>query len=870
MGIVQWLLRAVRGRRAEDDLRRELGAHVELEIEDRLAEGLSPEAARTAALRTIGNVTRIEEQVHDLSPWAWWDSARQDVRYALRTFRRRPAFAVTAVLTLALGIGANGAIFSVVDALVLRPLPVAQPQDLVVIRDLENGNYSYPDYVALRDGDSPLAALLAASSLQRFTVSAGAEAEKAAVRLVTANYFATLGVLPAAGRLLGGSDTAPEAVISDGYWARRFGRSRDAIGRLIRVNGVALTVVGVAPRRFFGETPGESPDVFASLAVQRPPGMIDRGFSWLYLMGRLKPGATAAQAQASLSARVASIATPDMKNPGTRTLVIPGVTGNPRWGERVGSPLWVLTAVVGIVLLIACANLATLLLTRGAARRREIAMRMAIGASRGRIIRQLLTETLLLSTTGGLMSVILALWGGRLLAQMASAIGTGPELDLGLAIDARLLLFTAAASIVAGLIVGLAPSIQEVRSAGRGLTVSDQRIVSGERARGLRGALIMIQVALSVVLVAGSLMFLRTLTNLASQPLGFRTEGLLRVEVEPERGYRPPASVFPVLLDRVAALPGVTAVTGVVGGTLANIGGVYGLQFERFTPRSDQDGRARADWVGPEYFRTAGMRLIAGRDFSVRDAAEGPRVAVLNQVAARFYFGADATAVNRRFTFNKQEYEIVGVAENAKYADLRETTPRMIYFALLQGTGVPAAPNALEVRTAAPDPRGLAAAIRSAVHDVDPRLTVGETLTLAERVDRKLGREHLVANLSTFFGALTLLLVSVGIYGTLAYVVGQRTKEIGMRLALGARRVEVLWLVLREIVVILAIGTAAGVGAAVGAGRLVRSLLFGLEPADVLTLATAAAILATVALAAGFLPAFRASRLDPAEVLREP
>ncbi len=867
MGLWPRLLRVLRRRRFDDDdLRRELGAHVELEIEERLAEGLSPEAARTAALRAVGNVTLIEEQVHDLSPWAWWDSARQDVRYALRTFRRRPAFAVTAVLTLALGIGANGAMFSVVDALVLRPLPVPHPRDLVVIRDLENGNYSYPDYIALRDGDGPLAALLAASSLQRFTVSAGTEAEKAAVRLVTANYFATLGVVPAAGRLLGGSDTTPEAVISDGYWARRFARSQDALGRLLRVNGVALTVVGVAPRGFFGETPGESPDVYASLALQRPQGLTERGFSWLYLMGRLKPGATAAQAQASLSARVAAIASPDMKNPGARTFVIPGVAGNGRWRERVGSPLWVLTAVVGIVLLIACANLATLLVTRGAARRREIAMRMAIGASRGRIVRQLLTETLLLSATGGLASVVLALWGGRLLVQMASAIGTGPELDLGLAIDARLLVFTALASIGAGLVFGLAPAIQEVRTAGRGLTVSHQRIVSGERARGVRGALITIQVALSIVLVAGSVMFLRTLTNLASQPLGFRAEGLLRVELEPERGYRPAAAVFPTLLDRVAALPGVTAATTVVGGTLANIGGVYGLQFEGFTLRGEQDGRARADWVGPEYFRTAGMRLIAGREFSVRDAAESPRVAVLNQAAARFYFGGDAAALNRRFTFNTQEYEIVGIAENAKYADLRETTPRMIYFAGLQGA---TPPHAIEVRTAAPDPRGLAPAIRAAVHDVDPRLSAGETLTLAERVDRKLGREHLVASLSTFFGALTLLLVSVGIYGTLAYVVGQRTKEIGMRLALGAKRVEVLWLVLREIVVILAIGTAAGAAGAVGAGRFVRSLLFGLEPADAVTLATAAAILATVALAAGFLPAFRASRLDPAEVLRE-
>ncbi len=849
-----------------DEIRRELDAHVALETEEHLADGRSIRAARSAALRTVGNVTLIEEQVRDLSPWAGWDRLRQDVRYALRSFRRRPAFALTTVLTLALGIGASGAIFGVVDALVLRALPVPHPEELVVVRDTENGSYSYPDYESLREGNSTLTALLGASSLQRFTVNAGGEAEKAAVRLVTANYFAVLGVFPAAGRLLGASDTAPEAVISDGYWTRRFGRSPEAVGRPIRVNGADLTIVGVAPRGFFGETPGESPDVFASLAVMRPQALNEGGFSWLYLVGRLAPGVSAGQAQANLSARVAATASPDMRNAATRTVVIPGVSGNPRWRERVGSPLWVVTAVVGIVLLIACANLATLLLTRGAARQQEIAMRMAIGASRARIVRQLMTEALVLSAAGGCLSLLLAAWGGRLLVGLASAIGTGPALSLDVGVNARLLLFTALTSILAGVLFAVLPAAREVRDAARRMARSHPRVIGHERRWGVRGALIVAQAALSLVLVAGSVMFLRTLRNLESQPLGFRAEGLLRAEIEPERGYQPSPATARQLLERLAAVPGVDTATTVLGGTLSNIGGVNGLRIDGFTPRDAQDQRSRADWVGPDYLRVAGMRLVAGRDFSVHDDTERPPVAILNQAAARFYFGGDAAAIARRFVFNDKDYEIVGVAENAKYAELRETTPRMIYFSILQrGPGF----SAVEVRSARRDIAALAPAVRATVREVDPRLTVGEIRTLAQRVDQKLGREHLVADLSTVFGGLTLLLVSIGIYGSLAFIVGQRTRELGVRLALGSTRAGVVRLILHEILAIVLIGVAIGTAGAIAAGRLVRSLLFGLEPADPVTLAMAAGLLGAVALTAALLPALRAARLDPAEVLRE-
>lgn len=851
----------------EDDITRELRAHVELEIEDQLAEGARPDEARAAALRTVGNVTLAVERVRDLSPWAWWQQAQQDLRYASRTMRRAPAFAITAIVTLALGIGANGAIFSVVDALVLRPLPVAHPEQLVVVRDIENGNYSYPDYVTMRDGATTVSALMATSSLLRMPVNSGGDTETTATKLVSANYFTSLGVRPALGQLFAGDDdAAATAVISHGYWTRRFNRSTDTLGRVIKVNGVALTIVGVAPANVFGETPGESPDVWASMAVQRSAFLKERGFSWLYLMGRLKPGISAAQAQSDLAARVALDSTVATKQLGSRIVVASGAHGVPRWRDRVGSPLWILAVVVGLVLLIACANLATLLLTRGAARQREIAVRLALGASRGRIVRQLMTEALLLSAIGAVLSVLLAAWGARLLVQMASAVGTGSELTLNLGMDARLLLFLAAISILAGVLFGLTPSIREVRNAGRAMAGTHHRVIAGERPWGLRGALIVIQVALSLVLVAGSVMFLRTLKNLESQDLGFRIDGLLRVEVEPERGYRPPTATISRLVERISGISGVDTATAVGGGTLATMGGVMGLQFDGYTARDDQDRRARADWVGPDYFRTSGIRLAAGRDFSRGDDGAGSRVAIVNQTAARHYFGGDAAALTRRFTFNKKEYEIVGVAVDAKYLDLRETTPRMIYFAMLQDeSGM----NAIEVRRATGDPSALVPAIRAAVREVDPRLRVGETLTLAARVDRKLGREHLLADLSSLFGALTLLLVSIGVYGTLAYTVGRRVKEIGVRLALGARRAAVIWLVVREVALIVIVGVALGSAGALGVGRLVRSVLFGLQPADALTLATAAGLLMIVALVAGLLPALRASRLDPASVLRE-
>jgi predicted permease len=849
----------------EDDVSRELRAHVDLEIEERMESGQSPEAARAEAIRLVGNMTIVKEQVHDLSTWIWWEQLRQDVRHGMRSFRRSPAFALTAVLTLALGVGANGAIFSVLDALALRTLPVRQPEQLIVLHDTKLENFTYPDYLTLRDGNRTLDTLMAASSLQRVTIDAGGNAEVGSAKIVSANYFSGLGVRPGAGRLfVDGDDAQALAVLSRAYWQRRFGDSAEAVGRSVRVNGAAFTIVGVGPEGFFGETPGEAPDVWTTVQLQPARALTERGFSWLYPVGRLKPGVTAAEAQANLSSLLAAPSPESNAEP--RVEVSSGAQGSPQWRSRVASPLVILMAIVGIVLLIACTNLASLLLTRGTAQQREIAMRLAIGASRGRVVRQLMTETLLLCAAGAVSSLAIALWGGHFLVRMASGISPGPALFLDLQVGLNLILFTTAVSTLAGLLFGLIPSLRVVRNASRLGVGAGDRLVGLERSWGLRDVLTVIQVALSLVLVAGSVMFIRTLGNLQSQNLGFRTDGLLRVELISERGYRPPATFMPQLLARTAAIPGVQSATVAQFGTLANSGGVMGLAFQGFTPRDPQDQRARADSVGPDYFRTSGIRLVAGRDFRASDDAAAPKVGVINQTAARFYFAGDAAALGRRFTFNNDEYEIVGVAENAKYADLRESALRMVYFSAAQrgaSTGV------VEIRSSTGDATSLAAPVRAAVREVDPRVSVVALSTLSQFIDRKLGREHLVADISGAFSALTLLLVSIGIYGTVAYTVGRRTKELGVRLALGARRSSVVWLVVRHVAVVLAIGLTLGSAAALVVGRLVRSLLFGLEPTDVLTFAGAVGLMIGVALLAAYLPAFRASRLDPVAALRE-
>jgi predicted permease len=864
-------LRSLIARRAIDD---QFTADVRFHIDQAAAEyreqGLSPDEARAAALRAFGNPTQVIEEVREMSVWTWWDRLAQDLRYGLRGFRRSPVFAATAILSLALGIGANTAIFGVINAAMLRPLPVTNPDELVLISSPKIGDFGYRDYLALRDDTRAFAEVFAASRSLRVSAGAGVEADQATVKVVSGNYFTALGVRPAIGTLFTRADeTELVAVLGHGYWRRQFGGSPAVLGQPIRIDGLPFTIAGVAPAGFFGETPGESSDIWTTIALQPPNRRTMPGFTWLNLMGRLRSGISPQHAEADAAAVLARL------HPGAssdddafrQVAVLPGARGLSRLRDRFADPLRILMIIVGLVLLIACTNLGSLLVARGAARQGEIATRLAIGASRARIVRQLLTESLLLAAAGGALGLLFAVWGTRALLRMASAGGVVLALDVGL--DARVLLFTATVSVAAGLIFGLTPALRAVRGGPAASLVVDagRRVAGRERHWRVRDAFIVAQIALSLMLLAISTMFVRTLRNLERQDLGFGLEDRLDVRIVPERGYRPSvAAIVPPLLERTAAIPGVDAASVAFNGPLADSGsGVNGLQIEGFTPVNADDQRARADWVGPDYFRTVGIRLVAGREFTLADNANAPKVAVVNETMARKYF-SDGAALGRRFTFNSNQYEIVGVAKDAKYNSLREPAPRVVYFAVIQtGGGF----SVLHVRTTVREATSIVAALRSAIRDVDPRLTAAEVVTLEERLDRKLGREHLVADLASFFSALTLLLVSIGVYGTLAYTAARRTREIGVRLALGSSRGAVIWIMMREVVLRLGVGAALGAIAVLSGGQIVRSMLYGLGPSDPSTIAIAVVILSLVALIAGAIPTLRASRLDPASVLRE-
>ena len=858
--IVVAAIRSLVARRSDDQVQSDLGFHLEQATAEYIEQGMSPDDARKAALRAFGNQTLVVEEMRDMFVWTWWDRLVQDLRYGLRTFRRNPAFAITALLSLALGIGANTAVFSVVNAALLRPLPVNRPEQLVLLNP--RGDFSYPHYVALRDGSGVFADLIAASGTRRTGIVVAADDEQGFVKMVSGNYFTGLGVPAAAGRVLTAADEQTRvAVISRGYWSRRFGESPDITGRPITIDGLAFTIIGVAAPDFLSEAPGEAPDIWTSVALQLPARRDERGYSWLTLIGRLKPGVTRHQAETELNALLVGAPADGLR----RIDVAPGSQGAAQLRNMFANPLQILMALAGVVLLIACTNLGSLLLTRAAAREQEISMRLAIGASRVRIVRQLMTESLMLALGGGALGLIFAAWASGALVQLASGVGQTLVLDLGL--DLRVMLFTAAVSFAAAVLFGLAPAVRAVRNTAI-ISPTDpghRRIGGGGRWR-TRDLFIVAQLALSLILLAASAMFSRTLSNLQNQDLGFQVDEVVMIEMAAERGYRPTrSSLIPRLVERAQSIPGVTAASLVFNGPLGPGAGVYGLQVDGYTPQSPQDQRARADWVGPNYFAVTGIPLIEGREFSLSDSSTSQKVAIINQTMARHYFG-DRPALGRSFTFNKNRYEIVGIARNAKETDLRQVTPRVVYFALLQGGG---GPNALALRVAGVAPAALTAPVRAAIREVDPRLSAGEILTMSTRMHRTLIGEHLLADLAGFFSGLTLLLAAIGVYGTLAYTAARRSKEIGIRLALGSRRAAVVWIVLRAIVLRLAVGLLLGLAGIFVTGRLIASILYGLGPMDPATIVLASLTLILVSLAAGYLPAFRASRLDPVAVLRE-
>lgn len=812
----------------------------------------------------LGSLTLVAEEGRSVWTWTLLDQLSADIRYACRTMRRNPGFTLTAVFSLALGIGANTAIFSLMNAILLKTLPVNDPATLVVLtsysKDDKIGDFGNRDYLTIRGEKRTFSGIMAASTLAPVVAGIGAGAETVQRKIVSSNYFSVLQVRPAVGRIFRDEEEDQQvAVISDRWWRRTFGASADVVGRPIDLDSKAFTIVGVAPPEFLSETVGESVDVWATMTLMPPTLRTAPGYTWLNLMGRLKPGVSARQAGASLASLV-----PQLQNRFIERIdVEPGTSGSSGLRDSFSAPLKIVLAVVAVALLMACANLAGLLLARAASRQREIATRLAIGASRIRLFRQFITESVLLSVLGGLLGLVLSVLGQRVLLNLVA--GAVKRISVDLRPDLSVLLFTGAISLITGLLFGLVPAIDAVRkNVGETLKVNAPAASFRLSGFGLRGALVAVQVALSMVLLVVGGLFVQTLQNLKNQDLGLRAANVLSVQLNTQGQYRP---VWPrlivELLQRAEAVPGVKAACVSFDGALANAGGISGFRFQGSPTPMGEDQHAGATWVSPRYFETLGIPLLQGREFSLRDNANSPRVVIVNRTMARRYAGSDH-AVGRRFVFNGESYEIIGVAKDTKHGDLRDSTQRFVYFAALQsGSEV----HSLEIRTTV-SPVAVADDIRRMVRDVDPRLRIVDTASLQQRINQKLAREVLVADLAGFFAALTLLLVVLGAYGTAAYSVARRTKEIGIRIAVGARLANITRIVLEHLMFAILAGLIAGIAVAIVAGRLLTLLLFGVKSTDAFTISGAGLILCLAALTAGYLPVRRAWRLDATTALR--
>jgi predicted permease len=843
----------------------------------------------------------------------------QDLRFALRILAKNPGFTLIAVLTLALGIGANTAIFSILDSVLLRSLPVSHPEQLVTLSDPnehgsdfgsqsgDRGLLAYSEFEHFRDHHAVFSEIFAADSrlpelevtIPNSSSSTDAQNESARIRLVSGDYFATLGVTPAAGtfftrevdRARGGS---PIAVLSYAFWKQRFGLDPRALGKTIQIRQTSFQIVGVTPPGFFGETVGEFPNLWIPLLMQStiypgrdlltPAKDLTNVHMWLQVMARLKPGVTPEQAKASinvvfrglLESKVgASISADERRHALDQRINLQrAAQGSSVLREHFGEPLKILMAMVGFVLLIACANVASLLLARGAARQREFAMRIAIGAGRARLISQLLTEGLLIGVSGAAAGLLLAYWADALLLRMVSGAASGPP-SLDLQPDARVLGFTLGVTLLTTLLFALIPSLYTTRldltpvlkstPSGASSEASHRRFPVGK-------ILVVTQVAISVILLVSAGLFVRSLSKLGEVKLGYSRENLIlfRVDAAPG-GYRGPAIPrFQLnLLAKISAIPGVRGATVSKNGLFSDSESADPVAVEGYTPKTDENMNSRMDHVGPGYFSTLGIPILMGREIEAQDAAGGIRAAVINQTFAhRFFANTNPIGKHVRDTYsgNPAEMVVVGVAADIKYNNLREKAVPRIYAPLANPMWEnPAA--SYEVRTYA-DPQPVAAALRQVVQETAPSLPRIEVRTMSGLVDDSLQTDRFIEQLTSAFSLLALVLAAIGLYGLMAYTVSRRTRDIGIRLALGAEPGNVLRQVLRETLVLVLMGITIGVPFALGGTHLLRSMLFGLGFADPLAILFAAILLTIVAALAGFLPAWRASQVDPMVALR--
>jgi putative ABC transport system permease protein len=819
-----------------------------------------------------------------------------DLRLAYRALRATPLVSIVAILSLALGIGANTAIFSIVDSLLLRALPVKQPERLVLLayeNDLPAA-WTNPIWEQIRDRPQLFDGALAWSST-RFDLAQGGQTEFVDGIWASGHFFDVLGVPAILGRTLtegddrrGGGPDGAVAVISYSFWQRRFGGAADAIGRSLTVSRIPYTIVGVAGPDFFGPDVGRTFDIVIPIGTEplvrgKESSLDQRSHWWLNVMARLKPGQTVESATASLRAvqpQIREATMPQNWRPEHKASYLnqslalkPAATGASGLRRRYQRPLLTILVVVGLVLLIACANIANLLLARATARRHELSVRLALGASRLRLARQLLAESLLLSGMGAALGLVFAQWVSSLLVSQLSTQTNYVFLDLSL--DGRVLGFTAAIGIGTAVLFGTAPAFQAARVPPIEAMKEHGRGVSGDARASLGSALVIAQVALSLMLVVAAGLFIRTFASLANLNLGFDRNGVLVVTVNAQRLQLEPAARA-ALYERVqqAVLP----VPGIANLALSVITPVSGSAWNDLIvlpdgpPLPERDRMAYRNMVSPGWFETYRTPIRTGRDFTQADRAGAPQVAIVNETFARRYFNGQ-NPIGRTFRLMDRPdkaaplMEIVGLAGDAVYRSLRDPVPPTMYFPIPQADELPSSIS-LSVRAAGGSPAMLTRAVAAAIGDVNRDLSL-TFRPLADQVDAAVIQERLVAMLSGFFGALALLLAGLGLYGVTSYAVTRRRTEIGIRMALGAAPAGVVRLVLRRVAVLVGMGIIAGAGASLWASRFVATLLYGTQPWDVSTLAAAIAVLAAIGALAGFLPARRASRIDPARVLRE-
>ncbi|HEU0184103.1 MAG TPA: ABC transporter permease [Blastocatellia bacterium] len=891
--------------RNDQELTEEIDAYLEMLVEQKINEGLNPAEARRAALIEFGGKEQVKEKVRESRAGHLIETFWQDLRYGLQTLGRNPGFTAAAVLSLALGIGANTAIFSLMDAVLLKTLPVKNPEQLSFLeragvrRDHKDGSgLPYAFFEQLRSKQGMLAGLCEFEAAWRVNVVVNGQAEVAQGQAVSGGFFATLGVNALLGRVLTEDDDKipgghQVAVISYNYWRRRFASDPAIVGKSVAVNGHPFTIIGVTPPEFFGVTVGESADLWATtmmLAQLISGASVEEYFdrSPEFALARLRPEVIEQEAQAvftdilqqTLAAGIGSRLSPERRQALLRQSVAlrPASRGLSSLREQFSEPLRILMTVVGLILLIACANVANLLLSRATARKKEIAVRLALGAGRFRLIRQLLTESMLIAFIGGALGLILALWGVDFLLALVGS-GRNP-VSLKLAPDLRVLGFTAAASLLAGVLFGLAPAWRATQVDLNPALKDGGARGSGAGPRlGLGKTLVVVQVALSLLLLIGAGLFARSLGKLKSLDAGLDRENVLLISTNPIMvGYqegRPIADLYKRMLERIKAVPGVLsaslspqALLG-VGGTNTSV--VVQGRAERPRDNDDVPDRSGIPWlceVGPEYFETAGMTILRGRGITAQDDETAPRVAVINETFARYYFGDD-NPIGRRFGQGHEssgDIEIVGVVKDAKYNSLREPALRTYYVPYFQYSERWRA-TTFQIRTAV-DPTSVIAAVRQATREVDANLPLFNIKTLARQVDESIAQERLIGAVSSFFGLLALLLAAVGLYGVNAYAVSRRTREIGVRMALGARRGAVLRMVLRQGMKLALIGVGLGLAASLAVTRVIANLLFDVTPTDPVTFIGAPILLLIVALAACYVPARRATRVDPLIALR--